>query len=257
MTRAPALTFPLTLAIGLLCTPLAAQQIPMPIPDTAETRQISVTVTPGVRSMRGLPTRLRITRGRMLDGEILPDAALRQLAERGDGLAAQRLVRRLQQTGTAPASDVAYFSAIAVGTGRVWTLPDMVDAMQRLDPQAEPRARVRKYISVLYPHAWAGNTLALDAVQRFNGAGRLFGPLSDATRDKILAQSRKNADGRAELRMALALLEEADAAGQISAAQDRQVRALLVQVAKSDSLAATTTAQNLLRLMETRYGPPG
>ena len=43
----------------------------------------------------------------------------------------------------------------------------------------------------------AGNVLALDALIVLNGEGRLFGPMSDRTRDRIVAQAEQAGDGRA------------------------------------------------------------
>lgn len=231
-----------------------AQTIPVPLADSAEDRQVSVVITPGVRSMRQVPTaRLRALRRQMHDGIALPPAALRELADLGDGLAAQRYARVLIGQDGARPSDIAYYAAIAVGTGRIWTLPDMIAAMRQLDPASEPEARVRKYISVLYGQAWGGNTLALDAVAEFNGEGRLFGALSDKTRTRMIEQAGQNADGRLELRMALALLEKGVSGG-MSPAETAEARRLLEQAARADSLAARATAENLLTLMEQRYG---
>ena len=239
-----------TVAAMLMALPVAAlaQTIPVPISDSAETRQISVVVTPGIQSMAQVPSaRLRRLRSQMHDGIDIPEAGLRELADLGDGLAAQRYARRLLGQPDANPSDIAYYAAIAVGTGRVWTVPDMIAAMRRLDPATEPRARIRKYIDVLYAHAWAGNTLALDAVRAFNGEGTLFGPMSDRTRQKVLAQSARNRDGRIELQLALALLEQGSA---MSTADRAQARTYLEQAAGADSLASKTTARNLLLIME-------
>ncbi|MFW2544245.1 hypothetical protein ACN2XU_16540 [Primorskyibacter sp. 2E107] len=239
----------------LMAGALQAQTIPMPFSDDAETRQISVTVTPDRRSMRGLPADLIRARRAMHAKQDVPDDSLRRLADHGDGLAAQRYVRRLIAQGKAQssASDVAYYSAVAVGAGRVWTLPDMIEAMRLLDPNSEPRDRIREYIKVLYAHAWAGNTLALDAVVVFNGRDKLFGALSDSTRKKILAQGEQNADGKVELRMATALLAQ-DAPSE--AALER-ARGLLEKAYGSRHLGIRTTAENLLVLMNTRYAGDG
>ncbi len=245
--------FKLSLGIGLmmLCAlPAQAQNIPLPFANDIEADRISVTVTPGRRNMRGLSASLIAARKQMHARGPVSDLNLRKLADAGDGLAAQIYVRRLMTSGAdihAP-SDVAYYSAIAVGTGRVWTLPDMVKAMTRLDPATEPRSRLRKYIQVLYPYAWAGNTLALDAVVKFNGDGKLFGALSQSTRDKILDQSQRNGDGLIELRMATALLEQPN----ISRAQQDQAKDLLQRAQASSHLGVMTAAQNLIGLMDKR-----
>jgi hypothetical protein len=107
-----------------------------------------------------------------------------------DGLAAQRYVRHLVANGGSD-SDIAYFGSIAVATGRVWTLPETVKAMLRLDPATEPPERVKVYMAMIYPHAWAGNSLALDAVVMLNGKGRLFGEMSDRTRKQLDEQMRR------------------------------------------------------------------
>jgi hypothetical protein len=124
----------------------------------------------------------------------------------------------------------------------------MIAAMHELDPVEEPRDRIRKYIRVLYPHAWAGNRPALNAVVAFNGEGRLFGALSNRTRDRILSQSEKNGDGRIELGMAVSLLERA--AETPNEEDMAQAKSLLERVKSSDHLAVRTSALNLLRLMD-------
>jgi len=243
--------------VTLAAAPMAAQQAHVPIipnviaPDTEGTL-ISVTVEPGLTNSKRLrSSALRKARTAMHNGDPVYAEDLRALALAGDGLAAQRYVRVLQ-AGKAAAnpSDLAYFSAVAVGTGRIWTIKTMIAAMHELDPETEPRDRIRKYIQVLYPHAWAGNRLALDAVVAFNGEGRLFGPLSDRTRDRILSQSEKNGDGRIELGMAVSLLERARAAETPDKDDLAQAYRLLQRVKSSDHLAVRTSALNLLRLMD-------
>lgn len=237
--------------------PLAAQEVYTPIipsviaHDLGDTR-ISVTVDTGLTSNKQLRSAaLRNARAAMHGGGDVSPEHLRALAEAGDGLAAQRYVRLLQASDIPPSpSDLAYFSAISVGAGRIWTLKTMIDAMHELDPKSEPRARINKYIRVLYPHAWAGNPLALEAVVAFNGEGRLFGSLSDRTRDRILAESRKHGDGRIELGMALSLLERTRAA-ESPVPEDLDLAHSLLKLAEnSDHLAVKASAQNLLRLMD-------
>lgn len=234
-----------------------AQTQPVPIipnliaPDTS-TDLISVTVDRGLTSTKRLRSAaLRQARTRLHEGGDVSGDELRGLATAGDGLAAQRYVRVLQATDGASASDIAFFAAVAVGTGRIWTMGPMIDAMHQLDPETEPRERIRKYIRVLYPHAWAGNARALEAVVVFNGEGRLFGPLSDGTRDKILAEVQETGDGRIELGMAMGLLERIAAAEKPDPDMQTQARVLLEKAGESTHLAVATTAQNLMRLIET------
>ncbi|MEL6466543.1 MAG: hypothetical protein AAFQ58_16375 [Pseudomonadota bacterium] len=224
--------------------------IPNVIAPSTEGARISVKVEPGLRSDKRLRSAaLRQARADLHAGDPVMAPDLRALAEAGDGLAAQRYVRVLEASGTAAPSDLAYFAAVAVGTGRIWTLDTMVRAMHRLDPATEPKARINKYISVLYPHAWAGNPVALQAVVDFNGAGRLFGPLSERTRQRILDQARVQGDGRLELGLAVALLERSEAMARPDPDDLIQAQELLQRAEASDHLAVQTTAKNLLRRM--------
>lgn len=227
-----------------------APVIPNLLAISDESARIAVTVEPGLRSSKGLSAPLRQAREAFHAGQEISAAQMRALAQAGDGLAAQRYVRLLEAQSDAAPSDIAMFAATAVGTGRVWTLPAMIDAMERLDPETEPQENVNRYIRVLYPHAWAGNTLALDAVVKFNGEGRLFGALSDRTRTRILDQARAQGGGQIELGMATAILEQhlhADAPNDAALAE---ARLLLTRAATAEHLAVRATAQNMLKLMD-------
>ncbi|MEO9684891.1 MAG: hypothetical protein ABJF86_10690 [Tateyamaria sp.] len=226
--------------------------IPNLIAPDASTNLVSVTVDRGLTSAKQLRSAdLRRLRTRFHEGGDVSSSELRALANAGDGLAAQRYVRILQTNDGANASDIAFFSAIAVGTGRIWTMGPMIEAMHLLDPATEPSDRVRKYISVLYPHAWAGNARALEAVVAFNGEGRLFGPLSQNTRDRISTELQKTGDGRIELGIAMGLLERIAASENPEPDLQEQARDLLERAGGSGHLAVATTAQNLLRLIDT------
>lgn len=241
----------------LLPAPLAAQEaqrpvIPILVAPAEDTAQLAVKVERGLTSSKRLrSSTLRRARAALHRGEPVSTPNLAALARAGDGLAAQRYVRiLLSDKAQADPSDIAYFAAIAVGTGRIWTLKPMIRAMHELSPETEPKERIRKYIRVLYPHAWAGNGLALDALVAFNGEGRLFGPLSDKTRDKILAQARGLGDGRIELSLAMGILEQERASDQPDPKALAQARSYLDLAKASDHLAVSTTAQNLLRMIE-------
>ena len=225
----------------------AAEPALLPFPAAAAARQIRVTVDKGLTRTASLPTEaLRQARRDMLAGKVIPDADLRALADRRDGRAAQDYVRRLlraqDQTGTGTPSDIAYYGSIAVASGRVWTLPDAVRAMHALDPATEPRARVAQAVAMLYPHAWAGNALALDALIALNGQGRLFGPMSEKTRARLLEASRRAGDGRVALQMALVALR--DPADPLAA------RLWLTEAQGAGDLAIRTTAAALLARLD-------
>ncbi len=234
------------LASGLACA-AHAQSGPLPLPFAVdkEAREISVVVDRGLTRTNNLPTReLREARLAMLDGAQIETDLLKRLADYGDTLAALRYVDVLMARGIEEnASDVAYYASVAVGGGRVWALPEMVEAMGYLDRATEPRSRINQYIRVLYPHAWAGNALALEAVIDFNGEGRLFGPLSDATRARIEQALVEQGGGRGDLKLAIEILSD------LPRTPEQVDRALghLRNAAQSDHLAIATTASNLIR----------
>jgi hypothetical protein len=227
-----------------------AHQLTLLMPPDPADRQISVVVTPGLASNYGLTDALKLARAALLAGQDVSPADLRALADRNDGLAALRYVRMLLVDPAATPSDIAYYGTIAVATGRVWPLPDAVAAMRLLDPATEPPDRIRAYVHMLYPHAWAGNALALDAVIDLNGEGRLFGALSEETRLKILAQDTANGDGRAVMRMALSLLSQPSR----SPAEEALVDDYLTRAAAVDNLAISVTATNILAFRRNPVG---
>jgi hypothetical protein len=218
-------------------------------------RQISVTVNPGVVRTIDLPSEgLRQARLDLLAGLPVLDADLRALADQRDGLAAQRYVRRLlEATPRGSDSDVAYYGSIAVATGRVWSLPDAIEAMKRLDSATEPPDRVAVYADVLYPHAWAGNSLALEAIIDLNGEGRLFGPLSEATRARILNIGERAGDGRIALSIALIAMQSAD----LSPTALDQARDCLTRAKAGSDLAVQVMATTLLNRLDGTIGGGG
>lgn len=237
------------LAFGLGFSGASAQDlITMQIPADPAHSQISVVVTKGLTRTAKLPTpALRAARLAMIDGKDISPEALKALADHFDGLAAQKYVRYLlASVPDATASDIAYYGSIAISTGRVWTLPQVVEALHRIEPTTEPPARIKAYIAMLYPHAWAGNSLALDAVIDLNGEGKLFGPMSAATQKRILAQAEKAGDGRAPLRLALVLLQKPDR----TPAEMVQAKHYLTLAKASSNLEVQATATNLLGLIE-------
>lgn len=229
-----------------------ARTLSLNMPVDPASRLVSVTVRPGRATNAGLTDDLRFARTAMLEGQDISPVQLRALADLDDGLAAQKYVRYLlAQMPGASASDIAYYASVAVRTGRVWTLPDAVAAMRLLDPATEPPERIRAYVEMLYPHAWAGNSIALDAVIDLNGEGRLFGALSDATRAKILEADAAFGGGRATMRMALAILSQ----DRMSDTDRALARDYLTRSAAHDNLSVSVTATNLLALMEGGAAP--
>lgn len=260
MTRGLRCMIALTaLAAGLAAQPLWAQQdtpdlglFALPIPSNPEARKISVTVDPGLKRTVDLPEGpLRAARVAMLAKEEVAPDLLRQLADLGDGLAALRYLRHLSANGGS-ASDIAYYGSIAAAAGRVAGLAPAVAAMRRLDPATEPPERVKVYVEMLYPHAWAGNVVALDGVALLTGEGRLFGPMSEKTRAKMLDQAAKIGDGRLELLMATELMR--DPAARATSADT--IRSYLNRAAAGSHPGVHSAAMALLASLDGTAPPP-
>ena len=229
-----------------LLAPLVGTAQTVPGAVDPESRAISVVVNPSLRHTRQLPTRsLRAARQSMIAGREVSDANLARLGEHNDGLAAWRYVKRLlARDPVAHASDIAFYSAVAAGTGRGYALDDMIAAMHHLDPVEEPWTRRTRLIRVLYAHAWAGNTMAMDAVIAFNGEGTLFGPMSQRTLDRVLRAAERG-DGRIELQLAMKLL---NATGATRSDLETAMGYLNTAVASPD-LTISPTSKNLIPLL--------
>jgi hypothetical protein len=246
--RSPALARTLAVLALLAAVPAGADIILPPIPYDAAGAKISViTATPLSGTNKLPPGDMRKARKAMIAGAEISDQMLRDLADQGDSLAAQKYVQRLVDRGIAQnASDIAYYGSFAVGTGKVFLLKDTIEAMRRLDPATEPQARRDAYVAMLYPHAWAGNTLALDAVIGMNGEGRLFGPMTDETRARITEVGERLGGPRFALRQALIHLQNRP----MTAGDRAEARRSLAIAAQSQDLTVRVTAENLLRQLD-------
>jgi hypothetical protein len=247
------LTRTLTLLCVLAALPAAAQVIAPSLPYDPEGAKVSVITAQALSGTNKLPPGdMRKARKALIAGAEISDAMLRDLADKGDSLAAQHLVRRLVDRGLAAnASDIAWYGSFAVGTGKVFLMRDTIAAMRLLNPETEPTERKRAYVAMLYPHAWAGNTLALDAVIELNGEGRLFGPMSDETRAKVKETGEQLGGPRFALRQAVVLLQTTP----LGEADRAEARRYLAQAVQSADIGTRTTAENLLRQLEA--GAPG
>lgn len=220
-----------------------AKTIVFTLPPDRSRRDISVVLQEGLRSMVLVPTpELRAERKAMQEGQEISEASLRSLANLWDGTAALRLVRLLETKGDkARPADIAWYGTIAVSTGRVWPLEETIAALHKLNPADVPAERLQAYSDMIFAHAWAGNSLALDAAIDLSGPGRLLGPLSAETRARLIAQDAATGDGRIALRLAIALWQNANT----SVADDTVLQEYLDRAITGNNLVVKTTALNL------------
>lgn len=246
--RSPALARTLAVLAALAGAPAGADIILPPIPYDATGAKVSViTATPLSGTNKLPPGDMRKARKAMIAGAEISDQMLRDLADQGDALAAQKYVQRLVERGIPRnASDIAYYGSFAVGTGKVFLLRDTIEAMRLLNPATEPQNRREAYAAMLFPHAWAGNTLALDAVIEMNVEGRLLGPMTDETRAKINEVGERLGGPRFALRQAVIYLQN----NPMTAGDRAEARRSLAIAAQSDDLSVRVTAENLLRQLD-------
>ncbi|ROU03623.1 hypothetical protein [Histidinibacterium lentulum] len=191
-----------------------------------------------------LPTwRLQQARRRMLAGETISFDDMRELADLGDGLASWRYANRLMALDDPGlVSAAALYYATAAYTGRDYAVRPLVRILEDRETEIS-EARLGHLENALRSWALRGNRVAQTALIDFYATGHPFGFHPEKAR---------------QLRLDLA------EAGETGAALDFAVRAMsgrgeaeaetvvsmLEAVAASDDLGNRTTAENLLRMIE-------
>ncbi|WP_371156017.1 hypothetical protein [Jannaschia sp. 2305UL9-9] len=168
----------------------------------AEARRVSVTLVPGVRSSADLKdARLIETRRRLARDQPVTLQDLRALADAGDGNAALHLPRRMEAEGiAAEPANLAHYYGLAAATGRVGGLFGLVRILPAIDPDQTSAARLDLLRKTLMAYAIAGNSVAIDAVIRFDRTGHPFGPMPDD-----IARLARDGRGRGAATVALHL----------------------------------------------------
>jgi len=215
----------------------------------AEARRIAVTVIRGVRSGRDLPTQhLRNARARMVKGRSIPIADLRALADAGDGVAALRLIRRIEDGDyQVTPGDLAHYYGIAAATGRVVGLTGVVRLLARIDREDIDPKRLRILKDIVMAYAMAGNSVAVRAMMGFHIAERPFGPIPD---DMLRLAERARGIGRDVI--ALQLASDLIQSDWDDAAALTRARGYLHDAAQSRSVRVTLIAANLLPVLNAR-----
>ena len=212
-------------------------------------RRRAVTLTRGVRSGRDLKTHeLRIARDRMVKDQSVSADNLRALADAGDGIAALRLIKRLDAEGrdAAPAN-LAHYYGIAASTGRVTGLFGLVRTLERVDPSSTSQARLKLLKSIVVAYARAGNPVASAAMMRFHLAERPFGPMPDE-----ITRLATSARGTGNAVIALQLAGELIQTGWENPAALAQAEIYLTRALKSESVRIKLIAGNFLPVLKVR-----
>lgn len=193
-----------------------------------------------------LPTwELQQARRRMLAGERISWGDMRSLADHGDGLAAFRFARRIEEQGDpALLSDAAFYYATAAFTNRDYAVGPLIRILDRRDVEFS-RARLDHIENALRAMALAGDAKATEALGRFYAAGHPFGRQPE----KALEFRLDLAEG-GDTDSAMALVLEAMSGTSSVPLDEEQIVRLLDVVAASDDLGIRTTGANLRRMFE-------
>lgn len=199
-----------------------------------------------VRKTNNLPTAaLRATRRQMLAGGYVSIANLRGLADAGDGLAAFRFAKELQERNTPdPNGAIAHYYAIAAYTGRSFAVRPLARLLKSEGAQYS-ESRLRHCLNAMKAQVLSGNPDAALLLGQMYADGEPFG------KDLGLAQSYlafapDGQNPRAILQLGVAMMSDpADAVAGHSGA-----RQALTLAASTDDLSVRVTAENLLRLLD-------
>ncbi len=200
-----------------------------------------------VRQTNDLPTAaLRAARRQMISGEPISSADLQALADQGDGLAAFRYAKLVQEMETPDLTgSAAHYFAIAAYTGRAFAVAPLARLLKE-EGMGYSESRLTHGLNAMTVQALSGNADAAILLGEMYAEGVPFGrDLGQA--QHFLGMADGGGSLQAVLNLGLALMTDPTdvAAGHVGA-----LSALGVAAA-GDDLAVRVTAENLLRLIET------
>lgn len=234
-----------------LATSATAQPMPQHLDVLQEVVRIEFVFDNAVRRTNDLPTAaLRAARRQMISGEYVGPSALRALADAGDGLAAFRYAKLLQESETPDLTGgAAHYYAIAAYTGRDFAVPPLARLL-RDEGAGYSASRLTHSLNAMTVQALSGNPVAATLLGQMYADGVPFG------RDLVQAQTflgmaPDGGNPRALLQLGMTMMSDAaDAASGHPGA-----RSALSLAAASEDLSVRVTAENLLRLIDPMPSP--
>jgi TPR repeat protein len=242
-----------SLAVVVMClaSVTEAQTLPDELDAPAFVVRADFVFDNAVRKTNDLPTdALRASRRQMIAGEELGIAELRALADAGDGLAAFRYAKLLEERGTPDLSGAAaHYYAIAAYTGRAFAVPPLARLLKS-GGVGYGAARLTDGLNAMTVQALSGNPEAATLLGQMYANGVPFG--RDLAKAQLyLGMAKEGGSPQAILKLGVALMSDpADAAtGHVGA------RSALTLAAQGEDLSVRITAENLLRLIDTMPSP--
>jgi hypothetical protein len=182
----------------------------------------------------------------MIAGRKIGATGLRALADAGDGLAAFRYGKLLQDGPRPdPTGAAAHYYSIAAYTGRAFAVPPLARLLKE-DGAGYSAGRLTHGLNAMTVQALSGNPVAATLLGQMYADGVPFGH-DLAKAQSYLSMASGGGSPRAVLQLGVALLDDpADAAlGHPGA------RSALTLAAAGTDLSVRVTAENLLRLIDT------
>ncbi|WP_431298983.1 hypothetical protein [Tabrizicola sp. BL-A-41-H6] len=204
-----------------------------------------------VKRTNDLPTAaLRAARRKMVGGGYIGPSELRALADAGDGLAAYRYAKMLQESGKPdPTGGAAHYYGIAAYTGRSFAVRPLARLLREEGAGYSP-SRLKNALNAMTVQALGGNAEAATLLGQMYADGVPFGrDLAQA--QYFLTMASGGGNPKAMLQLGVALMKDpGDAeAGHVGA------RSALTLASESDDLSVRVTAENLLRLLDAKPDP--
>lgn len=230
-----------------LATGSAAQTLPPRTPDVPGiVVAVDFVFDNRVRRTNSLPTAaLRAARRQMLGGGPITLNKLRSLADAGDGLAAFRFAKQLQQRDTPdPNGAKAHYYAIAAYTGRSFAVKPLARLL-RTEGEGYSTSRLRHCLNAMTVQVLSGNADAAMLLGQMYADGLPFGQDLDLAQT-YLTGAPGGGDPRAILKLGISMMSDPDDA----AAGHPGARSALMLAASTENLSVRVTAENLLRLID-------
>lgn len=208
--------------------------------------QVDFVFDNAVRKTRDLPTAaLRVARKKMISGGTMRFTELRALADAGDGLAAFRFAKLLQERNIAdPTGTAAHYYAISAYTGRDFAVPPLARLLKK-DGAGYSASRLTQCLSAMTVQAQSGNPVAAMLLGRMYADGAPFG-YDPAKAETFLSMTPGRGSPQAVLQLGVALMSDPEDA----ANGHPGARSALSLAAAGDDLAVRVTAENLLKLID-------
>jgi hypothetical protein len=235
--------------IRLLALTFALAILPVPGVLRAEDARL-----PGVQSTAELADpSMKALRKRMVSGKTLRTADLRALADAGDGLAAFKFAKYLddraaEDPGASLSAPIHYYS-IAAYTGRDFAVPPLLRLLRSVEDPDEVlgKKRLKGAEDALLATSLRGNAEATLALVVFYSDGIPFGSSPDKARELLLSLSDDGTADAAKAALKLALQAVGpDPARPVDA--EAALRLLQIAAAGPD-IGTRAMAENLIRLL--------